>query len=405
MIIAQYLEPSDASKTFDLGEVRQRLRTALSLLPIDGLAIGWNLAQQIVDACADEAARAGITFYRWQPLLTDDGELAPQPEWQTIGLTGRPVPGFQGMPEFTFICPNHPVARAAVLQRIQTICDSAHYQGIFLDRIRFPSPAENPIDSLACFCDACHAAAATQGIDLTTIQQQIATMANNRQRAGDYVAQLLAAPGNAATPEAQAIETLLAFRTASITALIQDVATLCHAEGHVVGLDCFSPALARMVGQDLVGLAPYAEWTKIMSYGHTLGPAGLPFELLGLARWLMHYAGIAEHTALQQVGASIGIQLPNTLHSLQTTGITATDLAAEVKRGLAANARPLLFGIELVDLPGITTLGVEQIAADLRAIRQAGVDGLALSWDLWHIAPERLQLVRDLWFQRENTPQ
>jgi hypothetical protein len=60
--------------------------------------------------------------------------------------------------------------------------------------------------------------------------------------------------------------------------------------------------------------------------------------------------------------------------------------------------RTLLAGIELVELAGVTSLNAEQIAADLRAFQEAGADGLALSWDLWHIPPERLELVRTVWF-------
>ena len=35
--------------------------------------------------------------------------------------------------------------------------------------------------------------------------------------------------------------------------------------------------------------------------------------------------------------------------------------------------------------------------ADLDAFRAAGADGLALSWDLWHIPIERLELVRTVY--------
>ena len=53
-----------------------------------------------------------------------------------------------------------------------------------------------------------------------------------------------------------------------------------------VGLDCFSPALTRLVGQDLAALAPLADWTKLMVYGHARGPATLPYEIGALADWL-----------------------------------------------------------------------------------------------------------------------
>ncbi len=57
----------------------------------------------------------------------------------------------------------------------------------------------------------------------------------------------------------------------------------------------------------------------------------------------------------------------------------------------------LLAGIELVEIPGISELEPAQIEADLRAIQAAGADGLSLSWDLWQMPLERLELVRSVW--------
>jgi hypothetical protein len=45
----------------------------------------------------------------------------------------------------------------------------------------------------------------------------------------------------------------------------------------------------------------------------------------------------------------------------------------------------------------VAQLDTEQIKADLSAFRRAGADGLALSWDLWHMPLERLDLVKSAW--------
>ena len=134
----QYLEPSPDYATLDPKAVQAKLRTAFDLLPIRYLLIGWDLPPRLVDVCAAEAQRAKVLFYRWQPLLTDDGTLQPEAGWQTIGLQGEPVPGFQDMAEFTFVCPNRPVVRTAILDHLQQLCLRSGYQGFFLDRIRFP---------------------------------------------------------------------------------------------------------------------------------------------------------------------------------------------------------------------------------------------------------------------------
>jgi hypothetical protein len=57
----------------------------------------------------------------------------------------------------------------------------------------------------------------------------------------------------------------------------------------------------------------------------------------------------------------------------------------------------LLARIELVDLGGVTRLNAAQISAYLEALRDAQPTGLALSWDLWWMPPERLTRVRTIW--------
>jgi hypothetical protein len=51
-------------------------------------------------------------------------------------------------------------------------------------------------------------------------------------------------------------------------------------------------------------------------------------------------------------------------------------------------------GIELVDIPGVSHLNPVQIKSDLQTLHTAEVEGLVLSWDLWHIPLERLERVK-----------
>ena len=43
----------------------------------------------------------------------------------------------------------------AVMGRLNDVLQSKTYQGIFLDRMRYPSPAPDPLRNLGCFCPAC----------------------------------------------------------------------------------------------------------------------------------------------------------------------------------------------------------------------------------------------------------
>jgi hypothetical protein len=193
----------------------------------------------------------------------------------------------------------------------------------------------------------------------------------------------------------EALGQFLRFRARSVTAFVALAAEVIGESGLEVSLDCFSPSLAWSVGQDLGALDAHGAWIKAMSYGHTLGPAGMPFELLGLAEWLVA-AGASEPAALATLSSASGLPLPPTRAALRDRGLSATALAQDLRKGRAAGVNTLLAGIELVDLEGVTALTASQIRADLRAILDTGVDGLSLSWDLLHIPLERLSLVREV---------
>ncbi len=394
----QYLEDSPELASIDPLKAQARLQAAFQALPISYVLIGWNLPNAILDACAEETARAAHRLYRWHPLLTGDGVFMPQPAWQTVGLDGTPVHGFQDLPEYTFVCPNRPQVQQAILDHVHNLLRQQRYQGFFLDRIRYPSPAPDPRRLLACFCEDCHRAAAEKGLHLKEIQHQIRLMLATPEGVHALIYELLGSPSaNRSDPGVKALRALLRFRAESVSRFVQAVSRVIRAEGCEVGLDCFSPALTWMVGQDLCSLNAHCEWIKTMSYGHTMGPAGMPFELLSLADWLIDRCDVREAQAMDWLSGASRLKFPHTRQALLERGLPPQALGDETQRARTAGVRCLLAGIELVDLEGITRLDEAQIAADLRAFRSGGADGLVLSWDLWHIPLERLKQVHRLW--------
>jgi hypothetical protein len=151
--------------------------------------------------------------------------------------------------------------------------------------------------------------------------------------------------------------------------------------------------LTRMVGQSLRDLGKLVDWIKIMTYAHTLGPAGMPYEILGLADWLVHWSGLTERNVLEFLGTEMGLRLPVSRDKLTNPGLSSLALQTAINQGVAASEAPVLAGIELVDLPGITHLSAAQIRKDLQIVRVTGAAGLALSWDLFEMPKKYLELV------------
>jgi hypothetical protein len=153
-----------------------------------------------------------------------------------------------------------------------------------------------------------------------------------------------------------------------------------------------------MVGQDLGRLSSLSDWTKLMIYGHAYGPATLPFELTDLVQWLINRDGLSEIDSLRKLSVVFGFSLPNSLSTLREVGLSSQALAIEFESGqqLTENGQ-LLVGVELVEIPGVSELKVSQLEENLRGFKAAGADGLAPSWDLWHMPLDRLALVNQVW--------
>jgi hypothetical protein len=398
MLAVQYLEPGPDVAALASADIRAQLRAAFERLPMACVILGWDLPPALVEACAREVTRANAQLYLWHPLLTGSATFGPRRQWEVIALTGEPVPAFRGLPEFAFLCPNRPSAVEAALERLRRVVRHGPYQGVFLDRIRYPSPANGPDRLLACFCPDCHRAAAEEGLDLAAAQQSIQTLLAAPERLRSFV-QLLLDPSIELTADDDLamLQRFLDFRVHCITHIVQAAAGIVHGEGLAVGLDCFSPVLTHMVGQDLAALNAHCGWIKVMTYGHTLGPAGLPYELLDLVRWLIMRTAAREAEALEWLALAAHLPLPSSLDALGEQGLSPEALGREVRRGRAAGVSTLLAGIELVELKGVTRLDQAQIAADLHALREARPNGLVLSWDLRRIPLQRLEVVQSIW--------
>jgi len=399
MLAVQYLEYSPDVSSLSSSEARTCLRSAFKRLPIDCVILGWDLPEALIEVCAQETERAGAQLYHWYPLLTGSSTFDLRSEWQVIGLDGERVPGFEGLPEFTFLCPNRRTASDFILENLVHSLRKSRYDGVFLDRIRYPSPTVDPGRFLACFCPDCHRAAADEGLDIADARHRIQSLQSTPERLPSLVKLLL--DPNSDIPFDDDFSILLKFldfRMQSISRFVRKASDLARNEGLKVGLDCFSPALVRMVGQDLAALNDDCDWIKIMTYGHTLAPAGVPFELQNLATWLINHGSVCEADALNWLAQAAHIPLPPDLNTLAVNGVSPEGLASEVGRARDAGVGTLLAGIELVELEGVTQLDQAQIKADLRALLEAGSDGLVLSWDLLKIPPEYLEIVRGIWY-------
>jgi hypothetical protein len=80
-------------------------------------------------------------------------------------------------------------------------------------------------------------------------------------------------------------------------------------------------------------------------------------------------------------------------------GLPAPVLTQGHQRGRerVSHAHRLLAGIELVEIPAVAQLNADQMHADCAAVLAGAPDGVVLSWDLWRMPLERLDMVKALY--------
>jgi hypothetical protein len=396
-IIVQFLEGGPASTACPPAEARRILREAFARLPIEAILLGWNLPPALVEACAEECRRAQAELYLWHPLLSGDGVFVPRPEWRTIGWNGARIADPRGRDEFTFVCPNRADARAEVLRHLEESLSAGFFQGVFLDRIRFPSPAADLTGSLACFCQSCAARAQSEGVDWPRVRKTLSGLLQNpegRQRIVRFW--LSAHAGSAAWSADEVLAQWAEFRNRSITGMVREAAALARVRGLKIGLDCFSPTLTPMVGQDLAELSASCDWIKGMIYLRAFGPATIPYEILDLAEGLHSSDAPDESGALANLAIAAGWELSSRAEEIRRGRLPSSILSAEIARGQEFCRCPFLAGLELAEIPGVAELDPVRLRKDWEALSAAAPAGVVLSWDLRHIPLERLEMVQQI---------
>src|SRR5262249_49883164 len=115
------------------------------LVRLDVLVVGSREVPEIFRAMT-EASRPVAEVLLWYNLLSDVAGMDQSD--LVVNWRGQPSRGWGGWAErggevnetFRFVCPNNPVARQKTLSRLSELLDRYRFTGVFLDKMRFPSP-------------------------------------------------------------------------------------------------------------------------------------------------------------------------------------------------------------------------------------------------------------------------
>ena len=179
---------------------------------------------------------------------------------------------------FRFVCPNNPAAREKTVRQLRELLARNDFAGVFLDKIRSPSPA-NSADG-----KCCHVFAAIAGmqqrtcISTSTPSSKSSPMARSTPALCDQKQRETKPPSwlDALVAGSPILSHFLRFRANSVAALVAELAGKSAAPGaEGFCLTCSHLASPPWSARTTGASKQHCDWAKPMTYRLALGPAGL----------------------------------------------------------------------------------------------------------------------------------
>lgn len=175
-------------------------------------------------------------------------------------------------------CPNDRGIREASLAKYREAASGDDIAGVFMDGVRYASPASGLDAFFTCFCERCAEAAVGMGFDWERMRQDVTALCE-RVKAGRRFDPLAGVLG---------VSDWLTFRARVVEQFVGEVAQELHDRGKQVGGYLFSPCLASLVGQDYAALARHVDVFSPMLYRNAKernSVAPVNTEIHALASW------------------------------------------------------------------------------------------------------------------------
>ncbi len=402
MISAQLVTERQAVDGRGLDAFLQSVREAAQICPLEILAVGGEEIPAVFQALAGGRPRVSRQVFVWYPVLAD------YPGWQPshcmLNAQGLPTQGLgdectqESMGErFQFSCPNNPEVRALTLKNVERLLRDYPFDGVFLDKIRFPSPANGLAEMMTCFCPFCREQAAHQGLELERVRPLLNDFPWSRLDLAEEFARVISGvTGSGETSQdALLLGEFLRFRARSITGLVAEIERLAGLLGKTVALDLFSPCLGALVGQDYAALSQHAAWCKPMVYRYAKGPAGLRLEIPRLVEEVARFSGRTGEETWRKLGALLPSLPAADLAGFARNGAPLALIESESGDAVRRFApKPVYLGIEAVSMAAFDIhVDPGYVRQAIHLAWQAGASGVVLSWDLLSMPHENLRAV------------
>ena len=357
--------------------VEKKLIFCLSRMPVNKVIMGWSPDKELYQRTAEFLAKRNVDFYLWFPVFSETGaleDLSPLAD-----IKGRTLECRKGE-EFSFCCPNSKNVEK-IIGIFEREFSSVYFDGVFLDRIRYPSFANSHGSAgvLSCFCPECRAVYKRENFNIENIKAALSVPESDIFSITGYHGNGKYVYKNTALP------VFLRLKTKVIYKCLEQLCRFFREKNYGIGFDVFAPFLSPFVGQDLVSLGGLCDFIKPMMYRVTHAPAGLPFETESLLKKTCKAddeVSLAAHK--QNFNKLLRIN-----SGFEKKSFNLDFAANELKCLSAATACPVYAGVEINRVKNLAETDPAYIEETVNAYAKTGISGLALSWNLLDM-PEKI---------------
>ena len=372
--------------------VEKKLKPLLSSLHINKLIMGWSFSKELYEKTAEFLAKHNTEFYLWFPVFSETGSVRSLASLVDIDGEKIQYDNNNKNEDFSFCCPNDPANIEKILDIYEKEFASIPFNGIFLDKIRYPSFGQGSKSGdghrsvFSCFCNHC----------LEKYKQNNFPVDNFKEIVSCYASTLLGIKsyqGNGTYEfEDPVIAQFFMLKSAFIFQSLKSICDYFRKKNLRIGLDVFAPFLSSFTGQDLIALSGICDFIKPMMYRITQAPAGLPYEAEMLLReTCFAEADTFDNENRQSLDNILGIDAMAIPFDLYFT-------SCELKNLTAHSKSPVYAGLEINRINNIAHTSPEYIKETIRSYLETGIKGLALSWDLMDVPEENLDMVQKMVF-------
>jgi len=387
--------------------LKKKLATAKEILNLDALMIWSDISKKDLDLIRKICIEFKIKTYLWYPILADipGFKIEQEQAVETFdGLRGYGKNSYwdklgEGEEDFLFLCPNDEEHIKRIFDQYQNKIKESGFDGVFLDRIRFPSPSDGFETLFSCFCKSClNKFYNNYGEDLRDYRNQAKTFFKKFKTIDINYLQTCQSLSDIIIRDN--LRKFYDFRKQNIYQVLKMFADKAKQMGKLVGVDLFAPSLAPLVSQDYQLLTKTCDWIKPMIYCHTSSPAGLPLELYCFIRAILDINPVLDEGQLiREISRIIGLDLPTQINELLKNGVSENIIYSEMQKIKELNLKEsvdIYVGLEAVQIAGLCNITERILKKYLKSVIETDIKGIILSWDLLKIPDENLQLVGDI---------